>query len=131
MAGHNVDRFHRIRQEWQEHRKLSPDLLAEHVEWINPDDALERGSRKGIDSFNEAITSVFDAWDDVRFETDRIFESGDDVIALGHVRGRGHSARIEVSRPHGQIWTFREGRVVRMRWFHSHPETLETAGLRE
>jgi hypothetical protein len=33
--------------------------------------------------FNEAIKSVFDAWDEVRFETERVIDSGDEVVALG------------------------------------------------
>jgi hypothetical protein len=35
----------------------------------------------------------------------------------------------EIRREHGQVWTFRDGRVARMRWFGSHREALEAAGL--
>jgi ketosteroid isomerase-like protein len=131
MSEENVERFHRIYEEWYARRRLGPDLLAEDVEWVNPHDAVEGGSRQGVEGFNEAIKSVFDAWDEVRFETERVIDSGDEVVALGQVRGRGRAAGIEVARPHGQIWTFRDGRVIRMRWFHSHSEALEAAGLRE
>lgn len=126
-----MERFRRIHEEWYGSRRLGPDLLAEDVEWVNPHDAVERGSRQGIDSFNEAISSVYDAWEEVRFETERVIDSGDEVVALGQVRGSGRGAGIEVERPHGEIWTFRDGRAIRMRWFHSHSETLEAAGLRE
>jgi ketosteroid isomerase-like protein len=105
--------------------------LAEDVEWVNPHDAVEPGIRQGAASFNETIKSVFDAWEEVRFETERVIDSGDEVVALGQVRARGRAAGIEVARPHGQIWTFRDDRVIRMRWFHSHSKTLEAAGLRE
>jgi len=131
MSQENVARFHRIYEEWYARRKLGLDVLAEDVEWVNPHDAVEPGIRVGADSFNEAIKSVFDAWEEVRFETERVIDGGDEVVALGEVRGRGRAAGIEVARPHGQIWTFRDGGVVRMRWFHSHSETLEAAGLRE
>jgi ketosteroid isomerase-like protein len=131
MSQENVARFHHIYEEWYARRKLGPNLLADDAEWVNPHDAVEAGIRHGADSFNEAITSVFDAWEEVRFETERVIDSGDEVVALGQVRGRGRAAGIEVARPHGQIWTFRDGRVIRMRWFHSHSETLEAAGLSE
>jgi ketosteroid isomerase-like protein len=131
MTQENLATFHRIYDAWQARRRLGPDLLAQNVEWVNPRDAVERGSRQGIDGFNEAIGSVFDAWESVRFETERVVDSGDAVVALGRVRGRGRGAGIEVARPHGQIWTFRDGKVIRMRWFHSHAETLEAAGLSE
>jgi ketosteroid isomerase-like protein len=128
MSRENVERFHRIYEEWYARRKLSPDVLAEDVEWVNPHDAVERGSRQGIDSFNEAIRSVYAAWEEVRFEPERIIDSGDEVVALGQVRGRGRGAGIEVARPHGEIWTFRDGRAIQMRWFHSHSETLKPPG---
>jgi ketosteroid isomerase-like protein len=131
MSQENLERFHRIHQELFARRKLGPHFLAERVEWVNPHDAVEPGIRQGADGFNAAIKSVFDAWDDVRFETERVIDSGDEVVALGQVRGRGRAAGIEVARPHGQIWTFRDGRVIQMRWFHSHSEALEAAGLRE
>ena len=130
MSQENVERFHRIYEQWNE-RQLGPNLLAEDVEWVNPDDAVERGSRRGIGSFNEAVRSVFDAWEEVRFETERVIDRGDEVVALGQIRGRGRAAGIEVVRPHGQIWTFRDGRATRMRWFHSHSDTLRAAGLSE
>ena len=31
---------------------------------------------------------------------------------------------MEVSAPHGQIWTFRDGRVARMEWFNTHREAV-------
>jgi ketosteroid isomerase-like protein len=129
MPQENVDRLRRIQQQLFDCRRLGPDVLAEDVEWLNPDDAVEPGRRCGRDSFNEAIASVFDAWEQARFDIERLIEHGDDVVALGQVRGRGHATRMEVDRPHGEIWTFRDGRVTRMCWFHSHQETLEAVGL--
>jgi hypothetical protein len=38
---------------------------------------------------------------------------------------------MEVDSPHGQIWSFRDGRVTRMRWVNTHREALEAAGMRE
>ncbi len=131
MSGENVEMLDRIYGELFGSRTLGADLLAEDVEWVNPPDAVERGVRRGIDSFNDAIRSVFQAWEEARFETERIFDHGDDVVALGQVRGLGRGAGIEVVRPHGEIWTFSDGRAVRMRWFNSHSETLEAAGLSE
>ena len=131
MPEGNAERFHRIYEEWYEHRRLGSELLADDAEWVNPPDAVESGTRRGADSFNDAIGRVFDAWQEVRFEADRVVERGNDVIALGRLRNRGRTAGMEVSQPHGQVWTFRDGRAVRMRWFNTHEETLEAAGVAE
>jgi ketosteroid isomerase-like protein len=129
MSGENVNRLRWILQQLFGGRGIRPDVLAEDAEWVNPHDAIEPGTRRGAECFNAAISAVFDTWDEVRFDTERLIENGDDVVALGRLCGRVDAAGMELGAPHGQIWTFRDGRVTRMCWFNSHRETLEAAGL--
>jgi ketosteroid isomerase-like protein len=112
-------------------RRIDPELLADDAEWVNPHDAVERGTRRGADEFNGAIASVFATWDDVHFDTERLIDSGDEVVALGVLHGHIHAFGMEVEAPHGQVWTFRDARVTRMRWFNTHREALDAAGLAE
>jgi len=112
-------------------RRIDPELLAEDAEWVNPHDAVEPGTRRGADEFNRAIASVFSTWDDVHFDTERVVDNGDQVIALGSLHGHLHASGMVVSAEHGQIWTFRDGRVLRMQWFNTHRETVEAAGSAE
>jgi ketosteroid isomerase-like protein len=128
-APDNVERFHELLRHWQERRGLPTEALTEDAEWVNPPDSVETGTRRGPDSFNEAIASVYEGWEDSRFEPARVLASGDDVVALGELRVRGRAVGVEVTREHGQLWTFRGGRLARMRWFNTHRETLEAAGL--
>jgi len=58
-----------------------------------------------------------------------VIASDDDVIALGELRTRSRTAGLEASGPHSEIWTFKDGKVTRMRWFRTHAEALE-AGRR-
>jgi ketosteroid isomerase-like protein len=127
----NVNSLRWILQQLFGGRRIRPGLLAEDAEWVNPHDAIEPGTRRGADCFNEAIETVFETWDDVRFDTERVIDSGEDVVALGQLHGRVDAAGMEIDSPHGQIWTFRGGRVVRMQWFNTHRETLQAAGLGE
>jgi ketosteroid isomerase-like protein len=129
MPTGNVERLQQIMGQWQERRRLEPELLTEDVEWVNPPDAVEPGSRRGMDGFNEAIASIYEGWGESRFEPERVIENGDDLVALGELRVQGRAVDVEVRRAHGQVWTFRGGRVARMCWFNSHRETLEAAGL--
>ena len=112
-------------------RRIDPELLADDAEWVNPHDAVEPGTRRGADEFNKAIASVFSTWDDVRFDTERVIDNGDQVIALGSLHGRLHASGMAVGAAHGQIWTFRDGRILRMQWFNTHREALEAAGVAE
>ena|SRR5215212_2842095 len=129
MSQANLEKLSWVLEQLFDSRRIHPDLLTEDAEWVNPHDAVEPGTRRGAESFNAAIASVFATWDDVHFETERVLEQGDDVVALGVLRGQLHASGMEVEGPHGQIWTFRDGRVARMRWFNAHREVLEAAGL--
>ena len=131
MSQENVDTLALILDQLFNGRRIDPGLLAADAEWVNPPEAVEPGTRQGADSFNRAIANVFAAWDDVRFETERVIGNGEDVVALGRLRGHIHGPGMEVESPHGQIWSFRDGLVIRMRWFNTHHETLEFAGVRD
>jgi ketosteroid isomerase-like protein len=131
VSEENVDRLDLIFGQLFGARRVDPELLAEDVEWVNPPEAVEPGTRQGADSFNRAIANVFAAWDDVRFDTERVIDNGDELVALGRLHGRVRGPGMEVNSPHGQIWTFRNGRVTRMQWFNTYRETLEVAGLRD
>lgn len=124
-----VELFHRMLGQWREGRRVDRQLLADDVEWVNPPDSVESGTRRGPDAFNEAIASIYEGWEESRFEPARVIAHADEVVALGELRTRGRSVAHEITREHGQIWTFRAGRLARMRWFGSHAETLEAAGL--
>ena len=128
MSEHNLVLFRRLRPQLSERHTIDRELLADDAEWVNPDDAVEPGTRRGADSFLQAIASVFEGWEESIFEIDRVIDDGEDVVALGRLRARGRGG-LEAGGPHGEIWTFRDGRVSRMQWFNSHAETLAAAGL--
>jgi ketosteroid isomerase-like protein len=129
MAAGNVERFHELRQRLVERRERAAELLTDDAEWVNPDDAVEPGTRRGADSFLEAIASVFEGWEESIFDIERVIDRGADVIALGRLRTRGRATGIESTVPHGEIWTIRDGRVARMAWFNTHEETLAAAAV--
>jgi ketosteroid isomerase-like protein len=129
MSQANVEKLGWVLEQVFDSRRIHPDLLDADAEWVNPHDAVEPGTRRGAESFNGAIASIFATWDDVRFDTERVIDNGDDVIALGALCGQLHASGMEVAGPHGQIWTFRDGRITRLQWFNTHRETLEAAGL--
>ena len=72
MSQENVETFHHALRQWYDRQQIGSDLLAEDVEWVNPHNAVERGTRRGIGGFNQGIARVADAWVDVRFETERV-----------------------------------------------------------
>jgi ketosteroid isomerase-like protein len=97
MSEENVERLMLLLEQLFHARRVDPERLADDVEWVNPPEAVEPGTRQRADSFNRAIANVFAAWDDVRFEIERVVDNGDDVVVLGKVHGHIHREALEAA----------------------------------
>jgi hypothetical protein len=73
---------------------------------------------------------VRETYPDFLFHTERYIDcDGDDVVVLGRYTASGGASGISLEGEHGYVWTIRGGVAVRFRWFQSHAEALEAAGL--
>jgi ketosteroid isomerase-like protein len=102
--------------------------LGEDFEWIVPD-TPEGGVRRGPEGTKEFFREWLEPWEDHRIEWE-IRRAPDDrvvVLCVMHARGRGSGAEVEMHL--GQVWTFRDGRAVRMVAYYDHGEALAAAGL--
>jgi hypothetical protein len=50
-------------------------------------------------------------------------------VVLARYTGTGRVSGVPIEGEHGYVWTVRDGLAVRFRWFQSHREALEAAGL--
>ena len=123
MSQANVDLVKAIYAAWDA-GESARDFVAEDLEYVNPDYAVESGTRRG----RKYLASVRDVYPDFRIEPDRFVEAGDDVVVIGTARGTGASG-VEVQWKQGYIWTIEDGKAVRLRWFNDPDEALAAAGL--
>jgi ketosteroid isomerase-like protein len=132
MSQENVEIVRRIYANWV--RGSSPsesNLLHPDIEWVNPSDALEAGTRKGIDAFTSITEDLDHTIGDFRMEVERFIDVGDRVVVIATMRGHGIGSGVEIENRHGSVWTIRDGKADRFQWFHEPEEALEAAGLRE
>ena len=85
----------------------------------------------GRDAVINASRHYWGTWDEYRVDADEIIDAGQSVVVILRERGRGKGSGAPVEQLHPQIWTFREGRIVRWESFRSRAEALEAAGLSE
>lgn len=107
-------------------------MLDEHVVWVMtgrtgvPDldrvyvgrDAVIKGSRR-----------YWGTWDDYSVEAEEIVDAGPSVVVILRERGRGKGSGVPVEQSHPQLWTFRDGRIIRWESFQTRAAALEAAGL--
>lgn len=127
MSEENVELVRRIYDAWGR-EESARDFIAADVEYMNPAYAVEPGTRRGRKSFS----AVRDSYDDFELQVERFIDpGGDDVIVLARYTGSGRGSGVPVAGEHGYVWTVRDGLAVRFRWFQSHREALEAAGVSE
>lgn len=103
-------------------RKPRTDLIAEDLEYVNPPYAVEAGVRRD----RQALNGVFDVYPDYRFEPERYVDVGHDVLVIGLAHGTSSSG-MKGPWKQAHIWTIRDGKAVRFRWFNDPDEALRDA----
>jgi ketosteroid isomerase-like protein len=116
--------------------ELDLQLVDPDVEWdasrlteMIPDLA---GVYRGHDGVRKYWRRWFEAWSDLEFDFE-LRDAGDEVVALiQDQRQWGRHTRIctEVP-PYAQVWTLRDGKLVRWRTFPEQDAALKAVGLEE
>ncbi len=95
------------------------------IEWVNPPDAVETGTRHGREGFAGAESSVGRAYSSLEFEIERQTEQGDIVGVILEMVYRGRGSGIEVPERLGLAFTIRGGKLTRFEWSRQPEEFLD------
>jgi ketosteroid isomerase-like protein len=124
MSQENVEVVRRIYDAWLE-GKSSRDRIDAEIEYVNPPDAVEGGTRRG----RQAFAGIRDAYDDIRVEPERFIDAGGEVVVIARITGKGKGSGMSVDWRQGYVWTIQDGKATRFRWFNKPEEALEAAGV--
>ena len=73
-----------------------------------------------------------EVWEQFHTELDEVLDADDRVVVIGRLIGKGRASGVEVEQPIADVWTVRDGRIVRGELnYTDRREALEAAGLRE
>jgi ketosteroid isomerase-like protein len=89
----------------------------------------ERQTYEGIEGAREFMDAWQSAWDDWKLEVEELHPAGDKVVAIVRQRGRAKATGMPVDMLFGQVWTFRDGKQVRMEMYSTPEEALRATGL--
>jgi len=132
MSQENVEIVRRIYASWAPGSSpAESNLLHPDIEWVNPSDALEPGTRTGIEAFVSITEGLDDTIRDLRMDVERLIDAGGRVVVIATMRGHGSASGVAIERRHGSVWTIRDGKAVRFQWFYEPDRALEAVGLSE
>ena len=134
MAEENVEILRRLYASWERGDMRTPDVWDVNVEvsWIGTETPGIAGEYRGVDELSAAMSRYLDALADLRIKAERIVDLDEDrvlVLALHTARGKtsGLGYELEI----GDLFTLRDGKIVRYVSYWDRAEALGAAGLAE
>jgi ketosteroid isomerase-like protein len=106
------------------------NALAPNVEYDLshfPDGRVYRG-HEGV---REAFRIWMGTWEDYRQERRGLIDAGEEVVVPTLEHGRGKGSGVELDRQTVGVWTMRDGKAVRIRFYTTVAEALEAVELSE
>ena len=85
----------------------------------------------GPDGIRDYMRRFLDNWETYAVEARDLQAAGDLVLADAVQRGVGKASRIEMEQEFFMLFTFRQGKIVRIESILERDRALEAAGLRE
>jgi ketosteroid isomerase-like protein len=108
-------------------------LYDPEVEWDTSHSPLaplgEGGVYHGYEGIRHSLRAYHEAWEHVEYEVEELIGDGDTVVSVVNTRFRGRTSGTEVELHFPAVWTIRDGKITRVKWFPTREEALEAAGL--
>jgi ketosteroid isomerase-like protein len=104
------------------------DLNHPDAEWVNPEYAIEPGTRRGREELRRAIERIFEFFETVETESMERTPDGR-ILVVSRVRSRGLSGGPGIEALTGTLYTVRDGLLARYEWFRTPEEARDAAGM--
>ena len=129
----NVEIVRRLYERWAT-GDFTPDVFDPDVEFsrIGAQTPDMEGRWVGLDEFWKAVREYLQPLSDLRIEAERIIDlSGDRVLVLSRQTARGKQSGVPMETQLADLFTLRDGKIVRYDSYWNRAEALEAVGLSE
>ena len=105
---------------------------APEIEWIPAGPAaVERTVYRGYGEVASGFESVWETWEEFRFEESEVRDLGKSVLWLGRVKMTGRASHVKLDQEFATLFVLRDSRVITVQAFLAWREALEAVGLQE
>jgi len=133
MSEENVEILRRLYERWAD-GDLSPTWFDPEVEYsrIGAQTPDMEGRWVGLDELRSAMLEYIAPLSEVRYEAERIIDvGGDRVLVLSRQTARGKHSGVPIDHEQGDLFTLRDGKIVRYDAYWNRADAIEAAGLSE
>ena len=129
VSEENVEVVQRLYEVWiRDGFGVVPELMDPDIEYVNPDYAVEPGTRRGYEGFAVAAEAVTSVYGDYEVTEPELQDLGERVLVRARVRTRSHGNEVPIEAERGYVFDIRDGRVIRFAWFNDFADAAEYAG---
>jgi hypothetical protein len=105
------------------------DLCDEKVEVYQPPEVVAAVPPRGHKDVGSYLRGWFESWHAYAPEPEEFIEAGDQVVVMIHLRARGKGSRFEIQERMADVFTFDDGKIVRLRFYVDRDVALQAAGI--
>jgi uncharacterized protein len=106
-------------------------MIDEDFEFQEDPQYPEAGIYRGREAFRGYFYRFREEWDDYRVNVEEVRDSGDKVFAFVRQTARGKASGVQIDLRIAHLWTFRDGKGVRMQAYFDRNEALKALELEE
>jgi ketosteroid isomerase-like protein len=123
----NVDWVRGLFARFNETGELDFTAVDPDVELHDRPDVPDRRVWQGVDGVRAFFDKTAESFDPIRWEPREFIAAGRHVVARAHVVAYGASSGTPIEVDEAQLWTFRDGLLVRLQAFPTIEEAYATA----
>ena len=109
----------------QRDMKAIEELCSPGIEFDWSRRLLDPTKTRGYDGIRQFFEEVDGIFDDIVFEEEEILEFGDEVLVVSTGRFRGRTSGVDVTAHGAILWTIRDHKLVRFRFYQTKEDALE------
>src|SRR5919109_2731738 len=114
MSQENVEAVRRQHQHFRRTGGVLEEIYDPNAAWMAAREDPDAQTHRGLN----AIRGYFSEWvamfQDIELQTEELIEAEEKVFAWVRFSGVGEASGVPVEMEQAQVWTFREGKVVRV-----------------
>ena len=129
MSHGNLEAVLRQYEQFSRDGGIVADIYAPDAEWMAAREDPDAATHRGVEAIGDYFAQWFGAFEEPKLQVVETIDGDDRVFAWIAFSGRGISSGAPVEMQQAQVFSFRDGKVVRVEEYFDRAEGLRAAGL--
>jgi ketosteroid isomerase-like protein len=104
------------------------EMLTDDVEFDWSRRMLDAEIVKGHEAVQRFLEGAMEIFDEIHIPDDELTDLGGEVLLVGTARFKGRASGLDVEASAANLWTVRDGKVARFRFYQTKEDALADVG---